>query len=414
MTNNIFTSDFFIQNRARLRLLADENALVVMTANGLQQRGGDSPFPFHQDGNFWYLTGINEPDIILVMDGSDEYVIIPGKKGWGEAFDGVVDTAELARVSGITQIYNEDEGWQNLGTRIKENNKLYSLEAPAPYIEAYGMYTNPARLRLIDRLKTSWQGLEMMDIRPHLVSLRMIKQPVEIQAIQRAIDITIDGLRAVTAPNALKKYAYEFEIEGDLTRAFRTVDASGHAFAPIVAAGKRGCTLHNVDNSGELHSSDLLVLDVGAEVSHYAADITRTVALGEPSYRQQQVFDAVIATQQYALTLLRPGAVLKEYEAKVEVFMGKKLQELGLIEVISHETVRKYYPHSTSHFLGLDVHDVGDYSRPLEAGMVLTCEPGIYIPEESIGVRIEDDIIITIDGHIVLSDALPRHLTANA
>lgn len=411
---DIFTPDFFIQNRARLHELTGAGGPIILAAHGLLQRGGDNPYPFHQDSNFWYLTGSNEPDLILVIDEDEEYLIVPGRSGSREAFDGAVDMAEITRVSGISRIIDEDAGWQKLASRLKKAKKAYSLEPPAPYIEAYGMYTNPARRRLYERIKSVRHDVRLQDIRGHLVSLRMIKQPPEIQAIRRAIDITSGGLRHVTDPTALKHYTYEFEIESDLTKAFRTPDSDGHAFAPIVAGGKRACTLHNVGNSGELHTGDLLILDVGSEVSHYAADITRTIATHEPTKRQRQVFDAVLAVQEHALALLKPGTILKEYEARVEAFMGEKLQELGLIEEASRETIRQYYPHATSHFLGLDVHDVGDYSKPLEPGMVLTCEPGIYIPEENIGIRVEDDILITNDGHEVMSSALPRQLSANA
>jgi Xaa-Pro aminopeptidase len=157
-------------------------------------------------------------------------------------------------------------------------------------------------------------------------------------------------------------------------------------------------------------SDELLLLDVGAEVNHYAADITRTVSISAPSRRQQAVFDAVLEVHAFALSLLRPGALMKENEQQIEQLMGEKLRELGLIKSIEHDEVRKYYPHATSHFLGLNVHDIGDYLRPLEPGMVLTVEPGIYIPEEAIGVRIEDDVLITADGYEILTDRLPRKL----
>jgi Xaa-Pro aminopeptidase len=206
------------------------------------------------------------------------------------------------------------------------------------------------------------------------------------------------------------KYAQEYEIEADLTRGFRRRGAMGHAFEPIVAGGERACTLHNVANNGQLSSDELLLLDVGAEVRHYAADITRTYSIGTPSRRQQAVFDAVLEVQQFAFSLLKPGALLKENEQQIEQFMGEKLRELGLIKNIEHDEVRKFYPHSTSHFLGLNVHDIGDYSRPLEPGMVLTVEPGMYIPDEKIGVRIEDDVLITDDGYEILTDRLPRSL----
>lgn len=407
----VFSTKFFIGNRKRLRELVGDGAPIVVTAHGLLQRNADNTFPFRQDSNFWYLTGISEPDLILVIDGSKEYLIVPGRSGSREAFDGAIDRRQLTDVSGVKEIVTEEEGWKRLGATLKKIKKVSTLPSPAQYIEQYGMYTNPARDRLFERLN-SWQlGIDVTDIREHLVGMRMIKQPEEIKAIQLAIDTTISGLKAVTEYINLKSYEYEYEIENDLTVSFRTRHSSGHAFAPIVASGKRAVTLHNVSNSGQLQQNELIVLDVGAEVSCYAADITRTVVYGTPTKRQRQVYEAVLEVQQQALELIKSGIVMKEYESRVEELIGGKLKDLGLIDSINHDSVRKYYPHATSHFLGLDFHDAGDYGRPLEPGMVLTCEPGIYIPEEGIGVRIEDDVLITENGNTVLSDALPRSLT---
>jgi Xaa-Pro aminopeptidase len=411
--NPQFTAEFFSNNRQNLLKLSQSSRPIVIAAHGLLQRGGDSTYTFHQDSNFWYLTGLNEPDLILVIDGDEEYLLVPGRSTSREAFDGTVDFDALTNISGIKQIMDEEDGWKKLGARLKTDRKVQTLTAPPMYIEQYGMYTNPARARLIERLQSWSLTLEINDIREPLVSLRAIKQPVELAALQAAIDVTIDGIRYVTGDKRLSKYGFEYEIESDLSSKFRTEIASGHAFAPIVAGGKRAVTLHNVENNGSLNVGDLVVIDVGSEVSHYAADITRTVALGTPTKRQLEVFEAVLDVQKYALKLLKPGALLKEYEARVEEYMSKKLINLGLITEGTRENIRKYYPHATSHFLGLDVHDVGDYAQPLESGMVLTCEPGIYITEESIGVRIEDDILITENGNKVLSDTLPRSLTAN-
>jgi Xaa-Pro aminopeptidase len=234
----------------------------------------------------------------------------------------------------------------------------------------------------------------------------MIKQPEEISAIQSAIDIT-----AASLENAFKsKYQYEYELEAEITAGFRRRGATGHAFAPIVAAGKRTCTLHNVANNAAIGKGELVVADVGADVEHYAADITRTVSFDEPSKRQQAVYDAVLEAQAFAFSLLKPGMSFQDYRDQTDNFIGEKQRKLGLIKTINDENIRKYYPHSASHFLGLNVHDVGDYSQPLQAGSVITVEPGIYIPEEAIGVRIEDDVLITEKGIKILSDKLPRHL----
>lgn len=405
-----FTSEFFAGNRARLRDLFTGKAPIILAAAGLLQRGADSTFPFQQDATFWYFTGIEEPDILLVMDKDKEYLIVPDRQGSRATFDGTIDENGLKRISGIDTVVNEKDGWKQLGSRLQRAKHAATVPAPPKYVEQYGMYTNPARAQLIRKLKAENDHLELLDISQHITRLRMIKQPIEIEAIQTAITITLDSLKSALKPAKRATYAFEYEIEAELTRSFRKKGGTGHAFEPIVASGARACVLHNVANNGELAADELVVCDVGAEYSHYAADITRTVALGSPSRRQQQVFDAVIEVQKYAKDLLKPGVLLKSYEKQVEQFMGEKLRELGLIKSIDQDAVRTYFPHATSHFLGLNVHDIGEYDRPLEPGVVLTVEPGIYIPEEAIGVRVEDDALITKNGIQVLSDRLPSTL----
>lgn len=405
-----FTSQFFAGNRARLRELFTGKAPIVVTSNGLLQRGGDSAYPFAQDANFWYLTGIDDPDILLVMDRGKEYLIVPNRSISREAFDGAIAYDALKTISGISTIYNDTDGWKQLSARVNKVKHIATV-APVPaYIEHYGLFANPARAALVSRLKSYKNELELLDLGSHLSRLRMIKQPAEVAAIQKAIDITASSLNVALKSSKLAKYKYEYELEAELSRSFRRLGSDGHAFEPIVASGERACTLHNVKNCSSLDDNQLVVVDVGAEVEHYAADITRTVSMGSISRRQKAVYNAVLEVQNYAITLLRPGTLLKDYEQLVEHFMGEKLRELGLIKTINHENVRKYYPHATSHFLGLNVHDVGDYDRPLEAGIVLTVEPGIYIKQESIGVRIEDDVLITPTGNKILSNKLSREL----
>jgi len=408
--DSFFTSDFFTDNRAKLRQLFTGTAPIVITANGLLQRGGDSAFNFAQDANFWYLTGLDKPDLILVMDRDKEYLIVPARSASRETFDGAVATDELAKRSGIKLVYNDEAGWEQLGGRLKKVKHVATIAMAPQYIESIGMYTNPARAHLIQKLKAENEDLELLDLSQHISRMRMIKQPEELLAIQNAIDITAATIKEVFKPAKVKGYAHEYEIEAAISQGFRKRGATGHAFTPIVASGERACTLHYVENNGAVAAGELVVTDIGAEAEHYAADISRTKALGEPSRRQLAVHQTVLDVQKYAMSLLKPGVMMKEYEQNVEQFMGEKLRELGLIKSISHENTRKYFPHATSHFLGLNVHDVGDYDRPLEAGVVLTVEPGIYIPEEGIGVRIEDNVLITDKGIKNLSGALPNSL----
>lgn len=404
-----FSAEFFSANRRRLQELCPEAELIIVAANGLLQRNGDVTYPYRQDSSFWYLTGLNDPDIHLVIDRHDVYLIIPEREAIREIFDGALNQETFAAQSGIETVLSAKVGWEKLNSRLKKAKSAATLLPAGPYIDRHGFYVNPAKAALVQRLKEANPNLELQDARPQLTAMRMIKQQPELQVIQQAIDITITVLRDING-QTFKQFSHEYEIEAALSDGFRKRGAAGHAFAPIVASGQNACRLHYVDNNDVLDKSGLLILDVGAEISNYAADISRTYAFSEPTDRQRAIHGAVLDVQQFAASQLKPGVLLKEYEKAVEQYMGEKLLELRLIDKNEHQLIRRYYPHATSHFLGLDTHDVGDYQRPLEPGIILTVEPGIYIPEEGIGVRIEDNILITKGGTEVLSKALSRSL----
>jgi Xaa-Pro aminopeptidase len=409
--SDVFGSDFFSGNRERLRQLFTGTAPIVITANGLLQKTSDEAYEFHQDSNLWYLTGINDPDVVLVMDKSREYLILPERTTWMDVSEGEIKPDELTRRSGIAEVLKQKEGWRQLSARLKRVQHVATLSANPPYMDVFGMYANPARAALIKRLKEANDNLELLDLRQHLRRMRMIKQPAELEALRRALEETVETLKHVTRPSNLAKYAYDVELEADISHQFRRRGAQGHAFSPVVISGPRACTLHSKADNVLLASDELVVLDVGAKADYYCADITRTITLnGKPSRRQQAVHKAVEQAQDYAYSLIKPGLSLAEYEKAMAHFVGEKLRELGVIKSIDTEQVRKYFPHATSHFLGLDAHDAGDYDHPLEPGVVMTVEPGIYIPEEGIGVRIEDDLLITEDGYEILSKDLPREL----
>lgn len=405
-----FNTDFFVGNRQRLRAEVGAETPIIITANGLLQRNGDSTFKFRQDSNFWYLTGITQPDIILVMDGESDYLILPGRDAVREAFDGAVTADVLTEVSGISEILDETLGWRRLSDRLAKAPKLATLDHGPAYADRFGFYLNPARITLLERVRADHPAIEIDDIRLKLAVMRSVKQAPELAAIRQVIAVTIEGLQYVTEPKRLAAYNYEYEIEADLTRHFRRAGC-GHAFDPVVASGERACQLHYIENNGAVEADKLLILDIGAELGLYAADISRTVVVGKPTKRQREVFEAVCRVQDYALSQLKPGVMMREYEQLVEAEIGKELVALGVIETAEHDAIRKFYPHAASHFMGLDVHDAGDYQQPLQAGMVLTCEPGIYIPAEGIGVRIEDDVLITEKGNEILTKAIPRSLT---
>ncbi len=409
MAASLFTEKFFLGNRNHLRKKVDQTIPIVITANGLLQRSADTTYPFQQDTYFWYLTGLQDPDIVLVIEKDREYLILPEQSDYQKTFEGSFDKATIQKRSGIKEVYSYKAGWKELGATLKKAQSVATIAPPPQYIDIYGMYTNPARWVLLRTMRGYNDSLEIKDIRPVLARARMIKQPEEITAIKRAIATTTSGIEAVIHQQTRTAYSYEHEVKADLTQVFYR-QGSDHAFEPIIAGGKRACILHNTGANEKIDAKELLLFDVGASHEGYAADISRTIALGTPTTRQQNVHAAVVAVQQYALSLLKPGLQMKEYETAVEHYMGEQLIELGLIQTNTREEVRKYYPHATSHHLGLDVHDVADHTLPLAANMVITVEPGIYIPEEGIGIRIEDDVQITQDGVRNLSQNLPTGL----
>ncbi len=399
-----FTNTFFTNNRAKLRGRLAMEYPVVFIANGSLQRSADTTYPFQQESNFWYLTGLDEPDLLLVMDRTQEYLILPKTNRVKTIFDGGLDIAALQARSGITMFYDASEGWQKLVASLGARKAMYTLSPEQRFEPQARIYANPAQRYGIEKLRRQVGGLTVHDVSHHLTQLRMRKQAAELTAIETAVRITTETIQRVRTSDQLAKMTTEYALEAAITNGFRAQGARGHAYDPIIASGMHATTLHYVQNNGQLATDELIVADVGAEYEHYAADITRTLARSKPNPRQQAVLSAVIDIQHRAAALLRPGTILREYERTVAAYTGEALHSLGLTtNARDMQAIRTYFPHASSHFLGLDVHDVADYEAPLEESMVLTCEPGMYIPEEGIGVRIEDDIVITATGNRNLS-----------
>jgi Xaa-Pro aminopeptidase len=400
-----FKAEFFKQNRQTLLKLFSGTAPIVLTSNGLMQKSTDTHYPFSQDGNFWYLTGITEPNILLVLDKGKEYLIVPKLSEIKEKFDGSIDIHGLRKTSGVEDIFFADEGWRKLKPRIKRSSSVAVIAPSKLFIDSMGMYTNPAKRALTNTIKRYNPNIELLDLRAHFQKMRTVKQPEEISTIKQAISSTILSLRKVRAKYLNDAYKTEFEIEQDLSKYFFETGTEGHSFEPIIASGDKACTIHPVSNINPIKKTEALLLDVGASYKNYCADISRTWHR-QPSKRFKQVHQAVKEVSEHAQSLIKPGIILPEYEKAVEQYMGEKLRELGLIKTIDSVNVRKYFPHATSHFLGIDVHDIGDYENPLKVNSVLTVEPGIYIPKEGIGVRIEDDVLVTENGNTNLSASL--------
>lgn len=393
---------FFTNNRERVYDLL-KGGILVVPAYGQMQRSNDTAFKFEQEANFWYLTGINHPGWLLLMDGKRRrsWLVAPRVEGRHELFDGSLQHADATQQSGINDIIDQREADSWLRQASRSHPLAYTVDIP-PYADHFGFYMNPSVRETKEKLSRIFTKVE--DFRLELSRLRAIKQPREIEALQAAIDLTINAFEEVRTN--ISSYRYEYEIEADFTHRFRRAGAEGHAYDPIVAAGPNACTLHYLHNDSQLKKGQMVLLDVAARHHGYAADITRTYAFGAPTKRQKQVHEAVVNAQREIIKLLGPGIPLDQYQKDVDVIMQNALIDLKLITSADDPAYQTYFPHSVSHGLGVDVHDSLGRPRTLSAGMVLTVEPGIYIPEEGIGVRIEDDILITNDGHKNLSAKL--------
>ncbi len=393
------TSDFFAGNRSRLASQLD-GMLLIISAYGLIQRTNDAAHSFTQESNFWYLTGINEASWKLIYDGSsgESWLVAPDVSETHRIFEGGISANEAKQISGVKRVISSDECIP-LMHQLAKKHTLVGTVGPPSHAEYFNFALNPSILQNRQFLERHFKSVQ--DIRSDISSLRAIKQPSEIMAIQKAVDITARAFEYVHS--SIDAYAEESAIEAELTYHMRKSGAAGHAYDPIIAAAEHACTLHYSQNSGKISRKQLILMDVGAEYQHYAADITRTYAKGDPTKRQREVHGAVETAHHQIIKLLEPKLSVQEYQKAVDSIMSEALKSIGLLA--DDTSLRKYFPHAVSHGLGIDVHDSLGAPRYFEENMVLTVEPGIYIPEEGIGVRIEDDILITKSGH--------RNLSAN-
>ena len=398
---------FFTDNRKKI-LNKLSSGLIIISAYTQMQRSNDASFKFEQESNFWYLTGINSPDWIVIIDGMSgkEWLIAPAVDDMHKIFDGSLDFEEASDVSGIRNVIPSNESDALFRELAKKHNVVYTIGQPK-HSTSFNFAQNPNVKKHQKRLERIFNTVN--DCSKDLAELRSIKQPQEITAIRKAVKLTIEAFTQVK--NQISDYKHEYEIEADFTHFFRFNGAAGHAYDPIIASGKNACTLHYTDNTTRLSKRQLLLMDVGVRLGGYAADITRTYALSEPTKRQKQVALAVEQAHHDIISLLKPHLKVDEYVKKVDDRMKQALMEVDLLDDMNDsETYRRYFPHAISHGLGIDVHDSLGSPRMFQPGMVLTVEPGIYIPDESIGIRIEDDILITNSGTENLSATLSTGL----
>ena len=422
----------FARRRKQLMRMADENSILILPAAPERIRSKDTTFPYRQDSDFWYLSGFAEPEAVLVL--------VPGRKH-GEALmfcrerDAAKEAWDGPRAGpeGVIENFGMDDAFP-----ITDLDDILPglLEGRSRVYYHFGRDTDfdLTLIGWVNRVRAmSRQGAqsphEFLELGHLLHELRLFKSRDEMRLMQRAADVACQA--QVAAMLATRHGAHEFEVEAALQYVYRKNDCFA-AYEPIVGAGANGCVLHYRANNAPMSDGDLLLVDAGAEYANYASDITRTWPVsGEYSTEQRALYQIVLDAQQAALEKARPGqSWIAGHEAAVEI-LTDGLLSLGLLKGTLKKNLascdyKRFYMHKTGHWLGLDVHDVGEYKvagdfRELEPGMVFTIEPGLYIAPgtkgvpakyQGIGIRIEDDVLITKDGHRVLTNDVPREIDA--
>ncbi len=406
-------ASFYQTNRDKLAAMLPAGALVIVHANDIYPTKADGTLAHHQNANLFYLTGIDQEETVLLMrvgeagehydtlllrETNEKIVIWEGAR---------LTAADATAMSGV-----EDVRWTD------EYNALLAEWVPAAASVWLEMDNHPRRFtyvqtrneRMAAALRASYPDIKVECLYPALTEMRLVKSAEEMKQLRRACEITGAGFMELLPQ--VHPGMGEWEIEAALSAAYIRRRARKFSFLPIIASGADTCVLHYISNHKEVQDGELILLDIGAEYGGYAGDMTRTIpANGKFSPRQRAVYEAVLRIQRYAMSIMRPGLEKLEYERMVRVKTAAELVQLGLLtqEEVDAQgenplCVRKYFMHGTSHSLGLDVHDVGSDVKCFAAGQVWTVEPGIYIPAEKIGIRLETDVLITEDG---VEDLIP-------
>lgn len=407
----------FEQNRNKLKNKLLEHSIAILTSNDEMPRNGDQSYPFRQNSDLFYLTGIYQEKTSLILcpdhpnSAFQEILFILKPNPDLETWQGKKLTkAEASGMSGIQTVMWEEDLERMMNELAFASTTIY-LNMPENIKSMPEIKT--AELRLMEKISNRYPLHRRERLAPILTTLRMIKEPEEINIIRYACQITgkaFDRVLSFVHPGV-----YEFETEAEITHEFLKAGALGHAYQPIVASGENACYLHYVINKNICRSGEMLLLDFGAEYANYAADCSRTIPVdGKFTQRQLQVYNATLNVFKKARQLMVKGTSIMHIQKQVCSFWEEEHVRLGLY---SMEDVRrqdpqeplfqKYYMHNVSHFLGLDVHDAGNKTTILEPGMVITCEPGIYIREEGLGIRLENDILITHEEPMDLMQHIP-------
>jgi len=402
------SKDLYIRNRKKFVEQMEEGALAIFNSNDIFPISADSTMPFQQHRDILALSGVDQEESILVLfpdsfnEKHREILFVRETNEHIAVWEGEKLTKENAfKTSGIKTVYWLSDFNSILKQIMAEAKKVYinTNEHTRANTEV-----ETREDRFIKKLQIDFPAHQYMKSAPIMHRIRSIKGNEEIELMQKACKITESGFRRLL--KFIKPGVMEYEIEAELMHEFLRNRSRGFAYTPIVASGKNACVLHYIENNQKCKDGDVILLDVGAEYANYASDLTRCVPVnGRFTKRQKEIYNAVLHVKNEAEKLLVPGTMLAEYHVEVGRLMETQLLNLNLISKTDIKNqnpdwpaYKKYFMHGTSHFIGLDTHDVGLWTEPIKAGMVFTCEPGIYIPEEGLGIRLEDDLVVQKSG----------------
>lgn len=408
MKYDLIDHNLFIKNRKNFMAQMKSNSLAVFNSNDIYPVSADSTMPFEQHRDIFYLSGVDQEESILVLFPDcpkakhREILFLKETNEHIAIWEGEKLTKEAAlKTSGIATVY-----WLQDMEKI-----MFELmtQCDTVYINTNEHYranveTETREDRFTKWLKNKYPAHSVAKSNPILQRLRSVKDPIELALMQKACDITEKGFRRIL--NFVKPDVWEYNIEAEFMHEFLNNRSKGFAYTPIVASGNNANVLHYIENNQQCKTGDLILMDVGAEYANYSSDMTRTIPVsGKFTDRQKAVYNAVNRVKDEATKMLVPGTLWEAYHVEVGKLMTSELLDLGLIDKadVQNENpdwpaYKKYFMHGTSHHIGLDTHDYGLLHEPMQANMVFTVEPGIYIPEEGFGVRLEDDVVIQESG----------------
>ena len=396
-------NSLFIKNRKKFIDKMEDNSIAFFNSNDNYPVSADTTLPFEQHRALFYLSGINQEETVLLLfkksnEEFKEIIFLTEPNDLLTHWEGArLDRKKTLSISGIHNICWLNELDKIIGALMKEVQILY-LNKNEHYRAKIETQTREERFN--NWITKEYPSKETKGCNIILQRLRSIKDPIEIQLIQKACDITELGFRRIL--NFVKPGVWEYEIEAEFSHEFLRNKSKKFAYSPIIASGINSNILHYIKNNNQCREGDVLLLDVGAEYANYSSDMTRTIPVsGKFTKRQKAIYNSVLLVKNEATKLLRPGLLWKEHYAEVGKIMTSELLKLGLLSKndIQNQTkenpaFKKYFTHGVSHHLGLDTHDYGDLNRPIEKNMVFTVEPGIYVQEENFGIRLEDDVVV--------------------